>query len=57
MDRFDVEAQYKRSLAALDTLVDIEVNSADSSSERVSLLYEGFQKIEEALVLLSIEKD
>lgn len=56
MDRFDIEAQYKRSLAALDALVDIEVNSdvesPSSSSARESLLHEACQKIEEAAELL-----
>lgn len=54
MDRFDVEAQYKRSLSEVDALVDIEVNSEEDSMRvaRLSLLSEASKKIEEALELL-----
>ena len=52
MDRFEVEAQYRRSMAEVDALVDTEVNAEDSSSARVSLLHEAYQKIEEAVALL-----
>lgn len=52
MDRFDEEAQYRRTLASVDTLVDMEVNSDNSSSARVSLLAEAYEKLEKAAELL-----
>ena len=49
MDRFEIEAQYKRTLAELDALRDIEASRGAKYNAQDLLLEEAYSKVEEAL--------